>query len=235
MRKKENPTQDAEKTTSPLRISAKEKALILKAVYDKHGELTPDFVVRESNPKNRQGIAHRLADLVGWGDDDATAARKWRIECARSVIRSAEPLLVDLGVIQIKAPYYVRDPMKDPGKQGYAKLLSIKTEEEAAGDLMQAEITSAVSSLERAHNIAVALGLEQDAADIGAALAALGHGVVRCFACQGLVLRGLAVAVMGGSTRFVSARHGQVKDLLKLRDNLTQKTETFCPTLYLFR
>lgn len=173
MRKKSEAPEPT--ATEAIRISAKEKALILKAVHDKHGELTPDLVVKESNPANPRGVARRLADLIGWADDDATAAKKYRVECARSVIRASEPLLIQLGVLTIKAPYFVHDPMKSPGKQGYTPLLHIKTEEEAAGDLMQAEISSAVSALERAYGIAMALGLEEDAADIFAALSALGR------------------------------------------------------------
>lgn len=157
----------------PLRISAREKALILKEVADKHGELTPELVVRESDPSS-DGVARRLAMLIGWGDDDAAAAKKWRIECARTVIRSAEPELIDLGVIQIKAPYYVHDPAK-VGKQGYVPLLSMKTEQQAAEDLLRAEITAAVGALERAYSIAVGLGMESETAEIQGALAVLGR------------------------------------------------------------
>src|SRR5262245_32044459 len=161
---------------SPIRISAKEKALILKAVADKYdGELTPDLVVKEANPKNTKGVARRLADLIGWSDDDATAAKKWRIECARTVIRAVEPELIDLGVIQIKAPYYVHDPNKPPGKQGYVPLLAMKTEQQAAEELMQTEINAAVAALERAYNIATALGLEAETAELLGALSVLGR------------------------------------------------------------
>lgn len=157
------------------RISAREKAFILKAVAAKHGELTPDLVVAESDPSNRDGVALRLAGLVGWNDTDAEAASKWRVECARSVIRSAEPQLIKLGIVTLKAPYYVHDPLKGPGEQGYVPLLRVKSEREAAEDLLRSEINSAVASMERAYNIAAGLGMMLEAAELFNALASLGR------------------------------------------------------------
>lgn len=156
-------------------ISAKEKAEILRAVFDKHGELTAALVVLESNPENPDGVARRLANCIGWNRTDEEAAFRWRMDQARVTIRSVEPELIQLGVMTIAAPYYVHSPLVSPGKQGYVPLLSLKTHEEAAEDALRSEMTQAVSALERAFGIAEALKMEEEASEIVAALAALGR------------------------------------------------------------
>lgn len=157
------------------RITSREKALLLKAVADKHGELTAELVVREADPKNEEGIAHPLAGLVGWEVEDEHAALRWRMDQARAVIRSVEPELIQLGVFQLKAPYYVHDPAKPRNEQGYVPLLTIKSHEDVAADALQAETERAVSALERAFSIAQALGLQESASELLAALGALGR------------------------------------------------------------
>lgn len=156
-------------------ISAAEKALILASIAEKYGQLTAELVVREADPNNKAGIAHRLAKCVGWHVEDATAATKWRTDQARAVIRSVEPELIQLGVFQIAAPFYVKDPARAPGEQGYVRLLSIKSNEEVAADALEAEIRRAVSALDRGYSVAVALGREDDAAMLFNALAVLGR------------------------------------------------------------
>lgn len=159
-------------------VSAREKALILKAVSEKHGKLTATLVVRESDPRNTEGVAKKLSKHVGWHLQDADAAQKYREDCARAVIRSSEPELILLGVMTIESPYYVHDPTKEPGEQGYVPLAQIKTHAEVAEDTMRAERLRAVSLLRRAYAIAQALELEGDAADMLAALGALGASPV---------------------------------------------------------
>lgn len=165
-----------EPAETPVSVSAREKALLLKTVAEKHGGvLRPDDVVREADPDNKEGIAHRLASLVGWNTSEPEAAHRWRVDQARLVIRSCEPELIQMGVMTIRAPHYVRDPQREPREQGYAELLSIKTREEVAADLLVSEIDRAVAGLERAYSIATALGREQEIADLAASLAALGR------------------------------------------------------------
>lgn len=158
------------------RITARAKALILVQVAAKHeGRLTAELVVQEADPRNEAGVAHALAGLVGWHEDDAKAALRWREDQARAVIRSAEPELIQLGILTISAPYFIHDPRQPPGEAGYVRTLSIKTEAEAAEDAFRAEIERAVSALERSYSIAVALSLGDDTAGVFNALAALGR------------------------------------------------------------
>jgi len=159
-------------------VSARDKAVILKAVVDKHGILTPDLVVQEANPANAEGVAHRLAESVGWNKTDSEAAHKWRLDQARATIRAAAPLLIELGVMTLSAPHYVRNPMLAPREQGYVELASLRTQEEIAEDVLQNEIARAVGCLERAYVIAETLGKAEDAANLMAALAALGRAPV---------------------------------------------------------
>lgn len=163
------------RVSMPERVSAREKAEILAAIATKHGELTPTLVVRESDLRNTDGIAHRLAWCVGWDRSDEEAAQRWREDQARVVIRSVEPELIRLGVLTISAPHYVHDPTASPGEQGYVRLMSLKSKDEVAADALRSAVTQAVSALERAFGIAEALALDGEAAEILAALAALGR------------------------------------------------------------
>jgi len=156
------------------RVSAREKAVILKAVADKHGSLAAALVVRESDPANPGGVARSLAGVVGWGKPDAEAATLWREDQARAVIRSVTPELIQLGVFEVKAPFYVHDPAAG-AKAGYVPLASLKSGKEMAEDALQSEVERAVSALERAYSIALALEQETEGAAIFGALAALGR------------------------------------------------------------
>ena len=53
----------------------------LQKIYDKHGELTPELVVKEASDP-----AHPLHSRFNW--DDRVAAESWRREQAHQLIRS---------------------------------------------------------------------------------------------------------------------------------------------------
>jgi len=173
--------QEKESISTPVRlaVSSRDKALILARVAEKAGWLTASAVVRESDPSNPEGVARELAALVGWHLDDPTAAERYREDQARAVIRSCEPELIQLGVIEIRAPHYVRDPTKGPREQGYIGLLAVKDEREIAEDAYQDALKQAEGALNRAYTIAEALGLEAEAAECFAALAAIGRAPAR--------------------------------------------------------
>jgi hypothetical protein len=58
----------------------------LQAIYDQHGELTPQLVVREAKRPD-----HPLHKRFDW--DDSKAARKWRLHQASSLIRSVNVVI----------------------------------------------------------------------------------------------------------------------------------------------
>lgn len=152
-------------------VSLEDKLKALQQIVEKHGDLTAELLVKESNPRNRRGVAHALAPLIEW--DDSKAAHQHRVYLARRIISSARPVLVERGGLRVRAPYYVRDPEKPSGQQGYRDVLAIKTHEEQIADVMAAEIARAGSLLERALAIALELDRGEDVEHIRSALKAL--------------------------------------------------------------
>lgn len=84
----------------------------LAKIKAKHGQLTPELVVEEAQrPKSP------LHQYFEW--DDSAAAVKYRLEQARTLIRSVR---VDISVTttSLPVPRYVRDPRVPHGSSGYA-------------------------------------------------------------------------------------------------------------------
>lgn len=58
----------------------------LQGIYDEHGELTPDLVVRQASDPS-----HPLHKRFDWNDSEA--ARKWRLHQAGKLIRSVNVVI----------------------------------------------------------------------------------------------------------------------------------------------
>lgn len=123
----------------------------LAALYAKHGRLTPALVVRDAKRPN--SILHPCFE---W--DDGEAAGKWREEQARVLIRSIRvTITTDTSIIESVA--YVRDPNVESDEQGYVSVESLRGNRKAAREALAYESSRAEALLERARNLAVALGL----------------------------------------------------------------------------
>lgn len=115
------------------------------------GVLTPDDVVKDARRDSSP-----LHDQFEW--DDTVAAGKYRIEQARELIRTVTfTVTTTTDVIQV--PYYIRDTSRDAKEQGYTAVNEIKTKSEVAYDALRYEFSRAIAVLERANNIADAIGL----------------------------------------------------------------------------
>lgn len=127
-----------------------EQALI--ALAEKHkGTLTPDIVVRAAQPDSSP-----LHDYFDW--DDREAAKKWRLEQARELIRSVHVSITTENVT-VAAPYFLRDPDMESDEQGYATVASLRTSEDRARAVVLAEFSRAAGALSRAKAVATALNL----------------------------------------------------------------------------
>lgn len=121
---------------------------------EKDGRLTPEDVVAAArNPKSA------LHPHFNW--DNKEAAHFWRLEQARTLIRSVKiNITIDERIVRSVA--YVRDPETPANAQGYVRLASIKTGSEAARDAMLAELSRVSSALERARSISEILELRDE-------------------------------------------------------------------------
>lgn len=125
----------------------------LAAIADRNeGTLTPEAVLAEAADAN--SILH---DQFTWDADKA--AHSWRLEQARTLIRSVK-IVVKLETTHIRTVAYVRDPDAEPDEQGYIQTVSLSGDRARAAVI--AEFQRAGASMRRAKEIATALGLEKE-------------------------------------------------------------------------
>ena len=123
----------------------------LAALYEKHGRLTPAVIVKDA--RRPTSILH---DQFEW--DDGKAAQQWREEQARVLIRSIRvTITTDTSVIDTVA--YVRDPEAATAEQGYVSVEDLQGDRKAAKQAIIYECGRAIAMLDRARDLAFALGL----------------------------------------------------------------------------
>ena len=138
---------------------------ILNAIEQQYGVVSPDAVVSEAARED-----HEWHDRFTW--DDSEAAHQYRLEQARTVIRSVR-LEIEYKTITIMPPAYVRDPKCAEDQQGYVGLLRLRRAKSQREKLLQREVGRAVGNLRRALHIALALNESGTASKIEAALVEL--------------------------------------------------------------
>ena len=116
------------------------------------GVLTPDAVV--------EAAASPDSPLHGYFEwDDTEAARKYRLEQARTLIRSVH-VEVQSTTHAISAVAYVRDPALSKEQQGYRHIEDVRTDEEKAAAVMWREIMATDAVVNRMEGIAQALKMD---------------------------------------------------------------------------
>lgn len=119
------------------------------------GRLTPALVIEDAkNPKSP------LHGQFTWNTSKA-AYERW-VEQARELIRSVR-VEVRTTTHFIMAPRYVHDPQSGNG-QGYAELTALRSTKTIAREALQYELDRALAALERAQEVATALGLHGEIA-----------------------------------------------------------------------
>jgi hypothetical protein len=87
----------------------------LEEIYERHGELRPDDVVKAAKPRN-----HPLHDRFEW--DDSKAAENYRIEQARRLIQSVEVVFVTPSGEETKIRAYASKYEAGKTPPGYHKI-----------------------------------------------------------------------------------------------------------------
>lgn len=132
---------------TPIRAAMVER---INALDAKHGTLTPELVVKDAtSPKSP------LHDYFEWDDD--IAAHKFRLEQARTLIRSVE-VRITVEDIEVRVPRYVRDPLADTDDQGYVDVERLRGNQLNSRRAMIYECDRAEACIDRARRLAVALG-----------------------------------------------------------------------------
>lgn len=122
---------------------------------EQSGMITPDRVVRAAR-RTSSAMHHRFQ----W--DDSRAARAYRIEQARELIRSIHftVLFEDRPVV---APVYVRSPQAEADSQGYSSVQrQLQGNPELSRIALNNELARVLADLSRAETLALVLGLQEE-------------------------------------------------------------------------
>lgn len=123
----------------------------LQQLQDASGVITPDDVLADAvNPESP------LHDQFDW--DDSSAARKYRLDQARTLIRSVRLVLTEKKH-QIQSIAYVRSPDAGSKEQGYVSSIVLRDDKARARQALIGELQRAEAALQRAYDVANAVGL----------------------------------------------------------------------------
>lgn len=119
-----------------------------------NGTLTPDAVVADARDKSSPLHTH-----FEW--DDSEAAKQWRLEQARSLIRSVR---VDVQTESrvISTVRYVRSPEATGRQQGYADVTKLRTRDDLAREALRRELASVKALFDRAESLAAAFDMDNE-------------------------------------------------------------------------
>ena len=132
----------------------------LQALADKHGRLTPDTVVEDARSKDSP-----LHTLFEW-NLKAAAHAHW-VERARELIRCIKVTVTTSTPATVRVvPMFVRDPDVPNDKQGYRKLLSVRSEPEVVQEVVLRELACVEAALKRAINVADVLSCTDMLSDL---------------------------------------------------------------------
>jgi hypothetical protein len=137
-----------ERKMSAMKIRAK----ALKELENRFGRITAEKLLEAARAKT-----HPLHGDFEW--DDKKAAYKYRLDQARDIIASVR---IFNETLKVSTVGYVRDPEAASGDQGYVSVSKLRTETEAAEEALRSEVLRVEAILERAREIAVALGLVRE-------------------------------------------------------------------------
>lgn len=138
-------------------MSAKQKlieARLAKIAAECGGNLTPDAVLEDARSKKSP-----LHDCFEW--DDSEAAHRYRLEQARTLIRSVR-VEVTTESKTVSVVRYLRNPEVPNKAQGYADVVAIRDSSDLARDALRTELARAKALFDRAESLAVAFDMDSE-------------------------------------------------------------------------
>lgn len=125
----------------------------INEIYRKSGEITPEMVIEDAKKTNSP-----LHNYFEW--DDSKAAREYRLQQARELIRSVT-IISTIQSHKIVAPRYVRDSTKESSEQGYTDIQEAIPDKEMAVAILKTEVDRIERLIMRAQAIALTIGLKK--------------------------------------------------------------------------
>lgn len=118
------------------------------------GRLTPEMVLTDAKRKDSP-----LHAYFEW--NNAKAAHQWRLEQARTLIRSVT-YTFNVEDRRVTSVAYVRDPTRPAREQGYIAVDRVRTESDMTRDILIREFTNIGGALQRVKALGLAFELEQE-------------------------------------------------------------------------
>lgn len=119
-------------------------------------EITPEAVVQEAI-RCPDGVLKDYLPAYFW--DDARCAHEHRLDLSRELIANVTVTITSKTGGTVCVPCYVHTPGR---RQGYGKLVEIKSEREVSIEALREEFGRVLAMLERALAVAEVIGLEQE-------------------------------------------------------------------------
>lgn len=129
-------------------------ARLAKIAEENGGNLTPDAVLEDARSKKSP-----LHDQFEWNDGEA--AHKYRLDQARTLIRSVRVEVVTEEKT-VSVVRYLRNPEMPNKAQGYADVVVIRDSTELARDALRTEFARARALFDRAEALAVAFSMDAE-------------------------------------------------------------------------
>lgn len=121
---------------------------------DREGRLTAEELVQAASKRS-----HPMHVDFLW--DNAKAGHLYRVEQAREYIRDVR-IVTYIHETAVRSVAYVRDPAAAADEQGYVRVNTLRDERENAHKTLANEMSRIMAQIERASEIADALGLENE-------------------------------------------------------------------------
>src|SRR6185312_2039420 len=126
----------------------------LRDLEQENGRLIPSDVVSAARDPESPLHSH-----FTW--DDAEAAEQYRLDQARTLIRSVR-VEITVRDVPLSVVGYVRDPEADANQAGYRNIMRLRSEEDAARAAVIDEMKRVSNAVRRAKTVAAVLGLAED-------------------------------------------------------------------------
>jgi len=141
-----------------VRLTKSQQLYIKELAFSNGGKMTPDLIIADAKKKRSP-----LHGLFEW--DLKKAAHQHWLVTARTIITSVTVVCTE-HTITIPTNAYIEDPDKPRGSQGYVSTVTLRSDKEKARRALVRELERAESFMQRAYNVAAAVGLSDEVESI---------------------------------------------------------------------
>jgi hypothetical protein len=137
-----------------MRLTKEQQQYVKELSLANGGVITPDLIIKDAKRKKSP-----LHECFNW-DVNKAAMEHW-LGVARNIISSVQVTVTEHTVV-FPTPAYVEDPDKPKGTQGYVSTITLRSNKDKARRALIRELERAEAFMQRAYNVAAAVGLSNE-------------------------------------------------------------------------